>query len=153
MLRNEATASATDALTQAASATHTTAADHDSSADRSPRRDRRKLVAAYMPSGNTMLHSVDVYTIGTCRRPCFQVPSSSRSGIHHVAHAHMASYAVYEWLHGMQERYAAVAGGERCAGIRTDRRRAHHHPQERTHIGWLKIVEKHTLAEQRNIIP
>jgi hypothetical protein len=53
--------------------------------------EKRKLAKAYIPSGNTRLQNIGVYVRGTRHTPCFQIPNSSNSGIHQVAHAHMMS--------------------------------------------------------------
>src|SRR5262249_935516 len=58
----------------------------DRSGGKSSASERRKLDSAYMPSGNTRLQRVGVYASGTRQTICFQIPSSAKSGIHHVPH-------------------------------------------------------------------
>src|SRR5262249_17961729 len=90
-LRHDASARPAAVATQAASAIHTIASEIARSGGKSAASDRRRLASAYIPSGNTRLHSIGVELSGTPRMPCFQIPNSTSSGIHHVAHAHSTS--------------------------------------------------------------
>src|ERR1700730_15060393 len=53
--------------------------------------ENRRLAIEYIPSGKTILQSIGVYVKGARHMPCFQIPKSSNSGIHQVAHAHKTS--------------------------------------------------------------